>query len=80
MATGDQEARRRLERWIAMEGEGTEMEPDQSAVSAYSQLKSRIRRRGATLPPEEAEREVAEEVQRMREERKQPEDLLAEGY
>ncbi len=56
------------------------MEPDGPAVAAYRELKSRIRKRGGQLTPEAAEREVAEEVRRLREERKQPEDLLAEGY
>ncbi len=80
MTTGDREARRRLEPWLATEGEGVDMEPDGPAVAAYRELKSRIRKRGGQLTPEAAEREVAEEVRRLREERKQPEDLLAEGY
>lgn len=80
MTTGDREARRRLEQWLATEGEDVDMESDGPAVAAYRELKSRIRRRGGQLTPEAAEREVAEEVRRLREERKQPEDLLAEGY
>lgn len=80
MTTGDQEARRRLEQWLASEREGAVTDSDGPAVAAYRELKSRSGRRGGQLAPEVAEREVAEEVRRMREERKQPEGLLAEGY
>lgn len=80
MTEVDPEVRRRLERWLASKGEAVEAGDEGLALAAYRRVKARIRKRGELLSPDEAECEIADEIRRMRDERKQPESSLAEGF